>query len=62
MGPAQLRGPGCLAGAAQSAGRYLGSGVECLRVEAPKIIPRKGVSRNEKFISKECVKSTALIM
>lgn len=42
--------------------RDLGSGVECLRVEAPKVIPRKGISRNEKFMSKECVKSTALIM
>lgn len=31
-------------------------------VEAPKVIQRKGVSRNEKFINKECVKSTALIM
>lgn len=29
--------------------------------EAPEVILRKGVSRNEKHISKECVKSTARI-
>lgn len=29
--------------------------------EAPEVILKKGVSGNEKFISKECVKSTALI-
>lgn len=56
------QGPGCIAGAAGSSGAWgLVWNTSGPGAEAPEVILRKGVGRNEKHISKECVKSTAWI-